>query len=68
MIIGLTSKKYDTGKLYDEASTVMEQKLSQINGVGQVTVGGSSLPSVRVDVNPTQLNNYGLTIANVNPS
>jgi multidrug efflux pump len=65
MIIGLTSSKYDTGKLYDEASTVMEQRLSQIQGVGQVAVGGSSLPSVRVDVNPTQLNNYGLTISNV---
>jgi multidrug efflux pump len=65
MIIGLTSTKYDTGKLYDEASTVMEQKLSQIQGVGQVAVGGSSLPSVRVDVNPTQLNNYGLTLASV---
>jgi multidrug efflux pump len=65
MIIGLTSKKFDTGKLYDVASTVMSQKLSQINGVGQVSVGGSSLPAVRVDVNPTQLNNYGLTMANV---
>jgi multidrug efflux pump len=65
MIIGLTSSKYDTGKLYDEASTVMEQKLSQIQGVGQVAVGGSSLPSVRVDVDPTQLNSYGLTIASV---
>ncbi len=65
MIIGLTSAKFDKGKLYDEASTVMEQKLSQINGVGQVSVGGSSLPSVRVEVNPTQLNNYGLTLANV---
>jgi multidrug efflux pump len=65
MIIGLTSTKFDTGKLYDEASTIMSQKLSQISGVGQVNVGGSSLPSVRVEVNPTQLNNYGLTLANV---
>jgi multidrug efflux pump len=65
MIIGLTSSKYDTGKLYDEASTVMSQKLSQIQGVGQVSVGGSSLPSVRVDVDPTQLNSYGLTLASV---
>jgi multidrug efflux pump len=65
MIIGLTSKKFDRGKLYDEASTVMEQKLSQIQGVGQVTVGGSSLPSVRVDVHPTQLDNYGLSITNI---
>jgi multidrug efflux pump len=65
MILGLTSKKYDTGKLYDEASTVMEQKLSQIQGVGQVVVGGSSLPSVRVDVDPTKLNSYGLTISSI---
>ena len=65
MILGLTSDKYSTGKLYDEASTVMEQKLSQIQGVGQVAVGGSSLPSVRVDVNPAQLNSYGLTLAGV---
>jgi multidrug efflux pump len=65
MIIGLTSNKFDTGKLYDVASTVMSQKLSQIQGVGQVTVGGSSLPSVRVEVNPTQLNSYGLTLSQV---
>jgi multidrug efflux pump len=65
MIIGLTSSKFDTGKLYDEASTIMEQKLSQIQGVGQVVVGGASLPSVRVEVNPTQLNSYGLTLSNL---
>jgi multidrug efflux pump len=65
MIIGLTSGKFDKGKLYDIASSVMSQKLSQIQGVGQVSVGGSSLPSVRVDVNPTQLNNYRLTLTNV---
>ena len=63
MIIGLTSTKFDTGKLYDEASTIMEQKLSQIQGVGQVVVGGASLPSVRVEVNPTQLNSHGLTLS-----
>src|SRR6202522_3882551 len=65
MILGLTSDKYGPDKLYDEASTVLSQKLSQIQGVGQVSVGGSSLPSVRVDVNPTQLNGYGLTLAGV---
>ncbi len=65
MILGLTSDKYSRGELYDEASTVMEQKLSQIQGVGEVVVGGASLPSVRVDVNPTQLNSYGLTLAKV---
>src|ERR1039457_2353001 len=65
MIIGLTSNKFTTGKMYDVASTVISQKLSQIQGVGQVSVGGSSLPSVRVEVNPTQLNSYGLTLDNV---
>jgi multidrug efflux pump len=65
MIIGLTSDKYGPAKLYDEASTVIEQRLSQIQGVGQVNVGGGALPSVRVEVNPTQLASYGLTMASV---
>ncbi|HXA77142.1 MAG TPA: multidrug efflux RND transporter permease subunit [Candidatus Acidoferrales bacterium] len=65
MILGLTSSIYDKGHLYDAASTIMEQKLSQIPGVGQVAVGGSSLPAVRVDVNPTQLNSYGLGFQDV---
>jgi multidrug efflux pump len=65
MVIGLTSDIYDRGKLYDEASTIVQQKLSQIQGVGQVTTGGGALPSVRIDVNPTQLNHYGFTLANI---
>jgi len=65
MILALTSNQYDPGKLYDVASTVIEQKLSQVSGVGQVSVGGGALPSVRVDVNPTQLNSYGLTLPTV---
>jgi|HubBroStandDraft_6_1064221.scaffolds.fasta_scaffold06439_2 multidrug efflux pump len=65
MVIGLTSDIYDRGKLYDEASTIVQQKLSQIQGVGQVTTGGGALPSVRVDVNPTQLNSYGLTLSTI---
>jgi len=65
MILGLTSDKFGPAKLYDEASTVIEQKLSQIQGVGQVTAGGGALPSVRVDANPTQLASYGLTLANL---
>jgi len=65
MIIGLTSDKYDKEAMYDAASTIMEQKLSQIQGVGQVNVGGASYPSVRVDVNPPQLNHYGITMAQV---
>jgi len=65
MIIALTSDIYDQGKLYDAASTILQQKLSQIQGVGQVVVGGSSLPAVRVDVNPTQLNSFGLGLEDV---
>ena len=64
-MIALTSKIYDRGRLYDAASTIMQQKLSQIQGVGQVYVGGSSLPAVRVDINPTQLNSYGLGLQDV---
>jgi multidrug efflux pump len=65
MILGLTSNKYGQDKLYDEASTVIQQKLSQIQGVGQVTTGGGALPSVRVEVNPTKLASYGMTMAQV---
>ena len=65
MILGLTSDKYDKPTLYDEASSVIAQKLSQIEGVGQVSVGGGSGPSVRVEVNPTLLNSHGLTIQNI---
>ena len=65
MILGLTSDKYGPDKLYDEASTVIQQKLSQIQGVGQVNPGGGALPSVRVDANPTQLASYGLTLSNL---
>src|SRR5580692_7629087 len=59
-ILGLTSKVLTKGQMYDAASTVMAQKLSQITGVGQVTVGGSALPGVRVELNPTVLNKYGI--------
>jgi multidrug efflux pump len=65
MVIGLTSSIYDRGKLYDEASTIVQQKLSQIQGVGQVNTGGGALPSVRVDVNPTQVNQYGLSLSSI---
>jgi len=65
MILGLTSDKYDRPTLYDEASSVIAQKLSQIAGVGQVTVGGGAGPAVRVEVNPTLLNSHGLTLQNV---
>jgi multidrug efflux pump len=65
MILGLTSDRYGPETLYDQASTVVEQKLSQIQGVGQVTVGGGAALAVRVDANPTQLASYGLTLANL---
>ncbi len=66
MIIGMTSTVYDRGPMYDAASTIVQQRLSQVDGVGQVSVGGSSLPSVRVELNPTQLNNFGLGLQDVN--
>jgi len=65
MIIGLTSDKYGPAKLYDEASTIIQQRLSQIQGVGQVNAGGGALPSVRVEVNPTKLSSLGLTMADL---
>jgi multidrug efflux pump len=65
MILGLTSNKYDVTKIYDLASTILEQKLSQINGVGQVGVGGGATPSVRVEVDPTKLESFGLTLGSV---
>jgi multidrug efflux pump len=65
MILGLTSDKYDKPTLYDYASSVIAQKLSQLSGVGQVGVGGGAGPSVRVEVDPTKLNSYGLTMSSV---
>jgi multidrug efflux pump len=65
MILALTSDKLPPPALYDAASTILLQRISQIKGVGQVTVGGSSAPAVRVDVNPTQINHFGLTLDGV---
>jgi multidrug efflux pump len=65
MILGLTSDKYGPDKLYDEASTVIQQKLSQIQGVGQVNPGGGALPSVRIEVNPTKLASFGMAMSDV---
>lgn len=64
-ILGITSSTYSKGAMYDSASTILVQKLSQIQGVGQVTVGGSSLPAVRVEINPLQLQHYGLRLTDV---
>ncbi|MFO1205405.1 MAG: multidrug efflux RND transporter permease subunit [Burkholderiales bacterium] len=65
MVLALTSSVYGPGQLYDIASTVLAQKLSQVEGVGQVSVGGSSLPAVRVELNPTALNHYGIGLDDV---
>jgi len=65
LILALTSDIYDRGKMYDAASSILQQKLSQTEGVGQVVVGGGALPAVRVDVNPTFLNSMGLSLENV---
>jgi len=65
LILALTSDVLDKSHIYDAASSIMAQKLAQIRGVGQVSVGGSSLPSVRVEVNPTELNKYGIGLEQV---
>jgi len=65
MILALTSDIMSQAQVYDAASTVMSQKLSQIKGVGQVSVGGGSLPAVRVELNPNALNKYGIPLASV---
>src|ERR1017187_1524895 len=65
MILALTSSIYNKGSMYDSASTVLAQRISQIPGVGQVSVGGSSSPAVRVELNPTQMNSYGISYGSV---
>src|SRR6266700_2124254 len=65
MILALTSDTLSQGQLYDAAATVLQQKLSQVKGVGQVTVGGSSLPAVRVELNPRALFKYGIGLEDV---
>jgi multidrug efflux pump len=65
LIMALTSPTYTKGQMYDAASTILAQKLSQVDGVGQVIVGGSSLPGVRVEVNPMALNKYGIGLEDV---
>ncbi len=65
MILALTSATMTQGQMYDAASTILAQKLSQVAGVGQVTVGGSSLPAVRVELNPAALNKYGVGVEDV---
>ena len=65
MILSLTSGTMSRGQMYDAASTVLAQKLSQVKGIGQVSIGGSSLPAVRVELNPAALNKYGIGFEDV---
>ena len=64
-ILSLTSDILSKSQIYDAASSILAQKLSQIAGVGQVIVGGSALPGVRVELNPTALNKYGIRLEQV---
>ena len=65
IILALMSEIVGRGQMYDAASSILQQKLSQVEGVGQVTVGGGSLPAVRVDLNPTALNKYNIGLGDV---
>ncbi len=65
LVLGVQSDVYDVPTLYDEASTVISQRISQIAGVGQVTVVGASLPAVRIELNPNQLASYGISLPQV---
>jgi multidrug efflux pump len=65
MILSLTSDTVDTARMYDAASSILQQKLAQVEGVGQVTVGGSALPAVRVELNPPALSRYGIGLDEV---
>ena len=65
VVLALTSNTLGQGRLYDAASNVLQQKLSQVTGVGQVTLGGSSLPAVRVEINPSALTKYRIGLESV---
>ncbi|HZE59673.1 MAG TPA: multidrug efflux RND transporter permease subunit [Burkholderiales bacterium] len=65
VVMTLTSDTMTRGQIYDWASTVVAQKLSQVRGIGQVTVGGSALPAVRAELNPSALNSYGIALGDV---
>jgi multidrug efflux pump len=65
MVLALTSKTLTRAQLYDSADSVIQQQLSQVDGVGQITLGGSALPSVRVELQPDQLNSYGIGMEDV---
>jgi len=65
LVLNLVSKTASSGALYDTASSIIQQKISQIGGVGQVSILGGALPAVRVEMNPQQLSHYGLGLQDV---
>ncbi|MEA2740034.1 MAG: multidrug efflux pump [Acetobacteraceae bacterium] len=65
LILALTSNTLTRGQMYDAATNVLSQKLSQIDGIGQVIIGGAALPAVRVELNPTALFKYGIGLEDV---
>jgi multidrug efflux pump len=65
LILALTSRTRTPGQVYDEVSNLVQQQIAQVQGVGDVEIGGGSLPAVRVDLNPYQLNNYGVSAEDV---
>jgi multidrug efflux pump len=65
MILAMTSKTLSPGQIYDQASNIIQQKLSQVSGVGDVSLNGASLPAVRIELNPRALFKYGIGLADV---
>ena len=65
MLLSMTSDNVLLPEIYDEADSVIAQKLRQVSGIGEVFIGGGAKPAVRVQVNPAQLNNYGISLENV---
>ncbi|MFP3435837.1 efflux RND transporter permease subunit, partial [Paraburkholderia sp. SIMBA_061] len=65
LILALTSKTMTAGQLYDSAATVLQQSLSQVDGVGEVDVSGSANPAVRVELEPQALFHYGIGLEDV---
>ncbi|MBB2931160.1 efflux RND transporter permease subunit [Paraburkholderia silvatlantica] len=68
MVLALTSDTLTKAQLYDSADSVIQQQLSQVDGVGQITLGGGALPSVRVELQPGKLNSYGIGLEDVRAS
>jgi multidrug efflux pump len=65
MILALTSRTKTPGQIYDEVSNIVEQHLLQVSGVGNVEIGGASLPAVRVELIPFELSQYGISLEDV---